>query len=65
MLVAEEFLLRQQWTTAVQIAGVRQEIIHEIEAAVAQVQREPAPDPYEQEWRAISSQHLSEGNPEH
>src|SRR5215469_8902237 len=65
MQVAEEFLLRQKWTTAAQIAGMRQEIIHEIEAAVAQVQREPAPDPYEQEWRAISSQHLSEGNPEH
>lgn len=60
--VAEEFLLRQKWTTAPQIAGMREEIAHEIEAAVAQVQREPAPDPYEHEWRAIASQHLSEGN---
>jgi pyruvate dehydrogenase E1 component alpha subunit/2-oxoisovalerate dehydrogenase E1 component alpha subunit len=59
---AEEFLLHQKWTTAPQIAGMREEIAHEIEAAVAQVQREPAPDPYEQEWRAIASQHLSEGN---
>ena len=33
--------------------------------AVAQVQREPAPDPFVEEWRAIASQHLSEGHPEH
>jgi pyruvate dehydrogenase E1 component alpha subunit/2-oxoisovalerate dehydrogenase E1 component alpha subunit len=60
--VAEEFLLRQKWIVASQIAGMREEIIHEIEAAVAQVQREPAPDPFTEEWRAIASQHLSEGN---
>ena len=63
--VAEDFLLRQKWTTASQIAGMREEIIHEIEAAVAQVQREPAPDPFAEEWRAIASQHLSEGHSEH
>jgi pyruvate dehydrogenase E1 component alpha subunit/2-oxoisovalerate dehydrogenase E1 component alpha subunit len=60
--VAEEFLLRQKWTDSTHIAGMREEILHEIETSVAQVQREPAPDPYEQEWRAIASQHLSEGN---
>jgi TPP-dependent pyruvate/acetoin dehydrogenase alpha subunit len=59
--VAEEFLLRRQWTTPSQLAALREEIVHEIEIAVARVQREPAPDPYEQEWRAIASQHLSEG----
>jgi acetoin:2,6-dichlorophenolindophenol oxidoreductase subunit alpha len=63
--VAEEFLLRKKWATAPQITGMREEIAHEIESAVAQVQREPAPDPYEQEWRAIASRHLTEGNPEH
>jgi acetoin:2,6-dichlorophenolindophenol oxidoreductase subunit alpha len=63
--VAEEFLLREKWITASHIAGMREEIVHEIEAAVAQVQREPAPDPFAEEWRAISSQHLSEGHSEH
>jgi len=63
--VAEEFLLRQKWTTAPHIAGLREEIVHEIEAAVAQVQREPDPDPFAEEWRAIASQHLSEGHAEH
>jgi pyruvate dehydrogenase E1 component alpha subunit/2-oxoisovalerate dehydrogenase E1 component alpha subunit len=60
--VAEEFLLRQKWTTAPQIAALRQEIIHEIEVGVAQVQREPAPDPFTEEWRAIASEKLSEGS---
>jgi pyruvate dehydrogenase E1 component alpha subunit/2-oxoisovalerate dehydrogenase E1 component alpha subunit len=64
MKVAEEFLLRQKWTEASQLATMREEIVHEIESAVAQVQREPAPDPFTQEWRAISSQHLSEGQSE-
>ena len=63
--VAEDFLLRQKWITAPNIAGMREEIVHEIEAAVAQVQREPAPDPFAEEWRAIASQHLSEGHAEH
>jgi len=61
MKVAEEFLLRQKFTDATQLANLRNEIIHEIEEAVAQVQREPAPDPFAEEWRAIASEHLSEG----
>jgi pyruvate dehydrogenase E1 component alpha subunit/2-oxoisovalerate dehydrogenase E1 component alpha subunit len=63
--VAEDFLMRQKWLDAAQLATMRDEILHKIEAAVAQVQREPAPDPFTEEWRAISSQHLSEGRSEH
>ena len=37
-------------------------LVHEIEEAIAQVQREPAPDPFAEEWRAISTKHLSEGH---
>jgi acetoin:2,6-dichlorophenolindophenol oxidoreductase subunit alpha len=58
--VAEENLLRQNWTDAGQLAGWRSHIIQEIEEAVAQVQREPTPDPFTEEWRAIASEHLSE-----
>jgi len=58
--VAEENLLRQQWSDAATIATWRSQIIREIEEAVAQVQREPAPDPFAEEWRAIASEHLSE-----
>jgi TPP-dependent pyruvate/acetoin dehydrogenase alpha subunit len=63
--VGEDFLLRQKWITASQIAAMREEIVHEIEVAVAQVQREPDPDPFAEEWRAIASRHLSEGQAEH
>ncbi len=58
--VAEEFLLRQKWTDAAELAAQRGEIVREIEGAVAQVQREPVPDPFAEDWRAISSRHLSE-----
>jgi pyruvate dehydrogenase E1 component alpha subunit/2-oxoisovalerate dehydrogenase E1 component alpha subunit len=62
--VAEEFLLRQKWTDAATLATWRDEIIREIEEAVAKVQREPAPDPFAQKWTAISSEHLSETHDE-
>lgn len=58
--VAEEILLRQNWTDALELAVWRAETLREIEEAVAQVQREPAPDPFAENWRAISSAHLSE-----
>jgi TPP-dependent pyruvate/acetoin dehydrogenase alpha subunit len=58
--VAEEFLLRKNLTDAATLATWRSKVIHEIEEAVAKVQREPAPDPFAMEWRAISSKHLSE-----
>jgi pyruvate dehydrogenase E1 component alpha subunit/2-oxoisovalerate dehydrogenase E1 component alpha subunit len=58
--VAEEHLLRQKWADAATLALWRREVIHEIEEAIAQVQREPAPDPFTEEWRAISTQRLNE-----
>ncbi|HVU26765.1 MAG TPA: thiamine pyrophosphate-dependent dehydrogenase E1 component subunit alpha [Verrucomicrobiae bacterium] len=58
--IAEEFLLRQKWLDNSQLADLRNEIVHEIEEAVAQVQREPSPDPFAEEWRAMASEHLSE-----
>jgi pyruvate dehydrogenase E1 component alpha subunit/2-oxoisovalerate dehydrogenase E1 component alpha subunit len=59
--VAEEHLLRQKWTDAAALAALRGEIAREIEEAVAQVQREPVPDPFTEDWRAISTGHLNEG----
>jgi pyruvate dehydrogenase E1 component alpha subunit/2-oxoisovalerate dehydrogenase E1 component alpha subunit len=62
--VAEEFLLRQKWTDGEMLATWRAENIREIEDAVAKVQREPAPDPFAENWTAISSEHLSETHSE-
>ena len=58
--VAEEYLLDKKLADAAQFAVWRSEAIREIEEAVAQVQREPAPDPYEEKWSALASEHLNE-----
>jgi pyruvate dehydrogenase E1 component alpha subunit/2-oxoisovalerate dehydrogenase E1 component alpha subunit len=52
--VSEEFLIEQQWASADQIAGWRAEAKKEVDAAAARVQREPSPDPAEEDWRAVS-----------
>ena len=65
MKVAEEFLIRQKWSDASHMTALWEEIVHEIEAAVGQVQREPAPDPFAHEWHALASGHLNEGHTEH
>jgi hypothetical protein len=46
------------------LAVWRSQMIQEIEEVVAQVQREPAPDPFTEEWRAFASGHLSETHPD-
>jgi hypothetical protein len=58
--VAEEEMIRQGWAEPAQLAGWRNEIQRQIDEVVAQVQREPAPDPYTQDWSAISSRSFSE-----
>jgi acetoin:2,6-dichlorophenolindophenol oxidoreductase subunit alpha len=60
--VAEEILLRQQWTDGAALGVLRGEVAREIEEAVAQVQREPAPDPFAEDWCAIATRHLNEGH---
>jgi acetoin:2,6-dichlorophenolindophenol oxidoreductase subunit alpha len=62
--VAEEFLFRQKWMDASQLTALRNELVREVEDAVAKVQREPAPDPFAEKWSAISSEHLSETHEE-
>jgi pyruvate dehydrogenase E1 component alpha subunit/2-oxoisovalerate dehydrogenase E1 component alpha subunit len=59
--VAEEELQRRGWADAGTIAKWRSEVALTIEQAVARVQREPGPDPFRENWCALSSRHLSEG----
>jgi len=47
-------LISQKWMDAAQLAALRSRLVHEVEEAVAQVQREPAPDPFAEDWCAIS-----------
>jgi pyruvate dehydrogenase E1 component alpha subunit/2-oxoisovalerate dehydrogenase E1 component alpha subunit len=58
--VSEEHLLQQRWADAPAIEAWRGEATRLVEEAVATVQREPAPDPYQEDWRALSSRHLLE-----
>jgi pyruvate dehydrogenase E1 component alpha subunit/2-oxoisovalerate dehydrogenase E1 component alpha subunit len=60
--VAEDFLIRQKWMDAAQLTALRNRLVLDVEEAVAQVQREPAPDPFTQNWCAISTEHLNEGH---
>ena len=59
--VAEAQLLREGWADSASVAEWRAESVRKIEEAVAQAQREPAPDPYKEDWCALASKHLSEG----
>jgi acetoin:2,6-dichlorophenolindophenol oxidoreductase subunit alpha len=56
--VAEEHLLREGWADGEAIRLLRQQVVEEIAEAVAKVQREAAPDPYKEDWCALSSKHL-------
>ena len=59
--LAEEFLIQEKITDRAQLAVWRSEAIREIEDAVAQVQREPLPDPFAENWTALSTENLAEG----
>lgn len=58
--LAEENLLHQDAVTREQLEAWRAEALDEVEQAIARVQREPAPDPFTEDWRAISTRHLLE-----
>ena len=60
--VAEDFLLANKLTDAAQIAVWRSDALREIEDAVAQAQNEPAPDPFTEDWEALSTKRLIEGH---
>jgi pyruvate dehydrogenase E1 component alpha subunit/2-oxoisovalerate dehydrogenase E1 component alpha subunit len=60
--VAEAHVLEREWADQATLAEWRNQAAQEVEAAVAKVQREPGPDPYREDWCALASKHLSEGN---
>jgi len=62
--VCEQEVQRRAWANAETLAQWHDEAARKIEEAVATAQREPGPDPFSENWCAISSQHLSEGNEE-
>ena len=59
--LAEEFIQREQWADAVEFASWRDEVQKTVEETIATAQREPSPDPFSENWSALSSAHLQEG----
>jgi pyruvate dehydrogenase E1 component alpha subunit/2-oxoisovalerate dehydrogenase E1 component alpha subunit len=57
---AEERIWRQGWADEETTRRWRQEEAQVLEETVAKVQREAAPDPYREDWRALASRHLTE-----
>jgi len=60
--VAEENLIKRNWVNAETVAAWRTEAAEKVEDAVATVRREVGPDPFKENWCALSTTHLSEGN---
>jgi acetoin:2,6-dichlorophenolindophenol oxidoreductase subunit alpha len=52
--ISEEFLIKKGWASAEQIAGWRAEAKNEVDIIAAKVQREPSPDPVEDDWKALA-----------
>lgn len=61
LLVAEGQLRRSGWADDAVLQSWRAEAVETVEQAVARVQREPAPDPFKEDWCALAAQHLYEG----
>jgi pyruvate dehydrogenase E1 component alpha subunit/2-oxoisovalerate dehydrogenase E1 component alpha subunit len=64
LAVAEDLLLQEGWADRELIQSWREADSRRIEEAVAKVQREPPPDPFKEEWYALSSKPLHEGHSE-
>ena len=58
--VAEQDLLQRGWASAATIEAWRGEANRKVEEAVATAQREPGPDPFQEDWCAIATPHLRE-----
>ncbi|HEY5952787.1 MAG TPA: thiamine pyrophosphate-dependent dehydrogenase E1 component subunit alpha [Terrimicrobiaceae bacterium] len=54
LAVSEEFLIQKNWASAEQILRWRAEVKDEVDVTAAKVQREPPPDPSEEDWKAAS-----------
>lgn len=62
--VAEDFLLEKKWAVSADLEKWRADALRQVEEAVAAAQREPAPDPEQEDWCALATRHLKEGNAE-
>jgi len=52
--LAEQYIIAQGWKTAAELAAWRRETEDEVNSTADRVRREPAPDPEEDDWAALS-----------
>lgn len=57
--VAESFLLLQKWETPESLADRRKKAMAAVNEAVEQVQGEPGPDPFAEDWNPMATRHLT------
>lgn len=60
--LSEDHLRQQNWAEPSDLSAWRTEAVQRVEEAVATAQREPTPDPFQENWSALSEKHLCEGN---
>lgn len=58
LVVAENTLRHEYGVSEAELAAWRNEAVQQVEEVVAQVQREPAPDPFTEDWCALATRHL-------
>ncbi len=59
--LAEEYLLAHNWATPAEIVSWHDDAQRQVDEAVATAQREPAPDPNDENWEALATSHLVDG----
>jgi pyruvate dehydrogenase E1 component alpha subunit/2-oxoisovalerate dehydrogenase E1 component alpha subunit len=60
--VSHGHLLKEGWADQETLDSWKRDSISQVDEAVAHAMREPLPDPAREEWCAIASRHLVEGN---
>jgi len=61
MIVAEERLLAEGWATKQEVEEWRAECRATVEKNATLATKEPGPDPFKENWRALSTSELAEG----
>jgi len=63
MTLAEAYIAQQSWADVATLRKWRAESVQKVEEATTAAQREPDPDPFEENyWAALSTENLLEGN---
>ncbi len=61
LAVAEQIMSKENWAFPANFRTWKEESAHQVDEAVNQVQKEPPPDPFREDWRGLASKHLAEG----